>query len=122
MKKSIKTCCCLGLALFLALSGAREVNAADGHCGTVKVACGSPVANVPVESHLVYVAGKPVTCQKTKEMHLHTISCTGCGECCRHLDRAAVYAVLDRGDVTCKYLVGDACAVYPFRPLLFLGL
>lgn len=79
MKKSIKTCCCLGLALFLALSGAREVTAADGHCGTVKVACGSPVANVPVESHQVFYNGNVANCQKTKEMHLHTITCTGCG-------------------------------------------
>ena len=78
MKKSIKTCCCLGMALFLALSGVREVNAAD-HCGTTKVACGSWVANAPIESHRVYVDGNPVTCQRTKEIHLHTISCTGCG-------------------------------------------
>lgn len=79
MKKSIKTCCCLGLTLFLALSGAREVNAADGHCGTIKVSCGTPVANVPIESHQVYANGKIVACQRTKEICFHTISCTGCG-------------------------------------------
>ncbi len=78
MKKSIKTCCCLGLTLFLALSGAREVNAAD-HCGTTKVACGRWVANAPIESHLVYYNGSVENCQRTKEIHLHTISCTGCG-------------------------------------------
>lgn len=78
MKKSIKTCCCLGLALFLALSGTKEVNAAD-HCGTTKVTCGGLVANVTVESHKVYVGGVLVTCQKTEEKHFHTISCNGCG-------------------------------------------
>lgn len=78
MKKSIKTCCCLGLALFLALSGAREVNAAD-HCGTTRVGCGRWVANATIESHRVYENGNIVSCQRTKEMHLHTISCTGCG-------------------------------------------
>ena len=78
MKKSIKACCCLGLALFLALSGAKEVNAAD-HCGTTRVSCGQFVANATIESHRVYVAGNVVTCQRTKEIHLHTISCTGCG-------------------------------------------
>ena len=79
MKKSIKTCCCLGLALFLALGGAREVRAAD-HCGTTKVTCGGFVSNVSVESHKVHTAlGKVITCQKTEELHFHTISCTGCG-------------------------------------------
>ncbi|MBD5478958.1 MAG: hypothetical protein HDR14_06650 [Lachnospiraceae bacterium] len=78
MKKSIKTCCCLGLTLLLALSGAREVNAADGHCGTIKVSCGNKVADVAIEPHQVYVNGNIVACQRTKEMHLHTISCTGC--------------------------------------------
>lgn len=78
MKKSIKTCCCLGLALFLALSGVREVNAAD-HCGTTKVACGGFVDNVSIESHKVHTAlGKIITCQKTNELHFHTISCSGC--------------------------------------------
>lgn len=79
MKKSIKTCCCLGLTLFLALSGTKEVNAAD-HCGATKVSCGSWVANAPIESHkIIDASGETVTCQRTKEIHLHTISCTGCG-------------------------------------------
>ena len=104
MKKSIKTCCCLGLTLLLALSGAREVNAADGHCGTVKVACGSAVANVPVESHQVYVSSKPVTCQRTKEMHLHTISCTGCGAVLRS---NVVGTCIIKHTSTCPTEVGD---------------
>ncbi len=79
MKKSIKTCCCLGLTLFLALSGAREVNAAD-HCGTTRVSCGQVVANATVESHRIYDgSGNIIACHRTKEMHLHTISCSGCG-------------------------------------------
>lgn len=79
MKKSIKTCCCLGLTLFLALSGTKEVNAAD-HCGTIKVACGGPVANVSIESHKVRdSSGNTMTCQRTEEKHFHTISCDGCG-------------------------------------------
>lgn len=78
MKKSIKKFCCLGLALLLVLSGAREVNAAD-HCGTTKVTCGGLVANVSVESHKVYVNGTLVACQRTEEKHFHTISCNGCG-------------------------------------------
>ncbi len=81
MKKSFKKCCCLGLALFLVLGGAKEVSAADGHCGTVKVSCGRYVANVNMESHQVYInGGSIVGCQRTQEMHLHTISCNGCGE------------------------------------------
>lgn len=79
MKKSIKKFCCLGLALFLVLSGTKEVKAAD-HCGTTKVTCGGLVANVTVESHKVLDRrGTTVTCQKTEEKHFHTISCNGCG-------------------------------------------
>ena len=78
MKKSIKIYCCLGLALFLALGGAREVRAAD-HCGTTKVTCGGFVGNVSMESHQVYKEGGLVNCQRTQELHFHTISCNGCG-------------------------------------------
>ncbi len=48
MKKSFKKCCCLGLALFLVLGGAKEANAADGHCGAIKVTCGGLAANVSI--------------------------------------------------------------------------
>lgn len=79
MKKSFKKCCCLGLALFLVLGGAKEVSAAD-HCGTVKVTCGALVDNVSIDSHKVYNKyGNLVTCQRTRELHFHTISCNGCG-------------------------------------------
>ncbi len=79
MKKSIKKCCCLGLALFLTLGGAGEVNAAD-HCGTTKVTCGGLVDNVSIESHQFHDRnGNIVTCQRRKELHFHTISCNGCG-------------------------------------------
>lgn len=78
MKKSIKKFCCLGLALFLVLSGTKEVNAAD-HCGTTKVTCGGLVANVSGESHQIYTGQGTKTCYRTKELHFHTISCNGCG-------------------------------------------
>lgn len=80
MRKSLKKCCCFWLALFLALSGAKEVNAADGHCGTIKVTCGGLMANASTEPHPVYLSNGTIkTCQRTNEMHFHTISCTGCG-------------------------------------------
>lgn len=79
MKKSFKNCCCLGLALLLVLGGAKEVNAADGHCGTIKVTCGGLAANVSIEPHKVHtVMGKIIVCQRTQEQHFHTIFCTGC--------------------------------------------
>lgn len=45
-------------------------------------------------------------------------TCDQCGECCRHLDRSAVYAELNRGDGVCIYLAGDMCSIYENRPLL----
>lgn len=44
--------------------------------------------------------------------------CDKCGCCCRHLDRSELYAELDRGDGTCKYLAGNLCSIYEERPLL----
>ncbi|MEE1249180.1 MAG: YkgJ family cysteine cluster protein [Lachnospiraceae bacterium] len=44
--------------------------------------------------------------------------CTGCGECCRNLDKSDIYQELDRGDGTCKYLDGNKCSIYSERPLL----
>lgn len=40
-----------------------------------------------------------------------------CGQCCRHLNLSNVYSDLDRGDGTCKFLVGNLCAIYDRRPL-----
>ena len=44
--------------------------------------------------------------------------CDRCGACCRHLDISKLYAELDRGDGTCKYLSGNLCSIYEKRPLL----
>ncbi len=43
--------------------------------------------------------------------------CSSCGECCRNLDKSPLYKDLDRGDGTCKYLVGNKCSIYDKRPL-----
>lgn len=43
--------------------------------------------------------------------------CSACGECCRNLDKSPLYKDLDRGDGTCKYLVGNKCSIYDKRPL-----
>lgn len=43
--------------------------------------------------------------------------CDKCGECCRNLKGVSVYADLDRGDGTCKYLKGNLCTIYNERPL-----
>lgn len=43
--------------------------------------------------------------------------CDGCGCCCRNLDKSELYSDLDRGDGTCRYLVGNMCSVYDTRPL-----
>ena len=32
--------------------------------------------------------------------------CDVCGHCCRNLDKSPIYLELDKGDGTCKYLVG----------------
>lgn len=45
-------------------------------------------------------------------------SCDQCGSCCRNLDKSDLYAWLDRGDGTCKYLSGNQCSIYGNRPLL----
>lgn len=44
--------------------------------------------------------------------------CDKCGECCRNLDKSEIYKSLDRGDGICKYLRGNLCSIYDFRPLL----
>lgn len=44
--------------------------------------------------------------------------CSGCGECCRNLNKSQLYEALDRGDGICKYLDGDRCSIYNNRPLL----
>lgn len=44
--------------------------------------------------------------------------CERCGCCCRNLDKSSIYASLDRGDGTCKYLKGNDCSIYQERPLL----
>lgn len=44
--------------------------------------------------------------------------CDMCGECCKNLDKSPIYSELDKGDGTCKYLVGNLCSIYDNRPLL----
>lgn len=44
--------------------------------------------------------------------------CDMCGECCRNLDKSPLYAELDRGDGTCRYLEGNLCSIYENRPVL----
>lgn len=43
--------------------------------------------------------------------------CDKCGLCCRNLNLSEIYADLDRGDGTCKYLQGNLCSIYEKRPL-----
>lgn len=44
--------------------------------------------------------------------------CSQCGACCRNLHLSALYAELDRGDGTCRYLKDNLCSIYQDRPLL----
>lgn len=44
--------------------------------------------------------------------------CDQCGLCCRNLQLSSIYHELDRGDGTCRYLVGNQCSIYNERPLL----
>lgn len=44
--------------------------------------------------------------------------CDACGACCRNLQQSSLYAELDRGDGTCRYLSGNVCSIYEERPLL----
>lgn len=44
--------------------------------------------------------------------------CNQCGLCCKNLTLSPVYAELDRGDGTCKYLKDNLCSIYNDRPLL----
>ncbi|GAA6385800.1 hypothetical protein LAWASA_3228 [Lawsonibacter asaccharolyticus] len=44
--------------------------------------------------------------------------CDRCGACCRNLRKSKLYAELDRGDGTCRYLAGNLCSIYENRPLL----
>lgn len=43
-------------------------------------------------------------------------NCEQCGCCCRHVDKSEIYSDLDRGDGVCKYLEGNLCSVYEYRP------
>lgn len=44
--------------------------------------------------------------------------CDKCGKCCRNLNKSSIYAELDSGNGTCKYLDGNLCSIYEKRPLL----
>lgn len=44
--------------------------------------------------------------------------CSKCGECCRNLDKSPLYAELDSGNGVCRYLKGNLCSIYEYRPLL----
>lgn len=44
--------------------------------------------------------------------------CDKCGECCRQLNKSSAYAMLDRGDGTCKYLKDNLCQIYDQRPII----
>lgn len=46
-----------------------------------------------------------------------SFECDKCGECCRNLNMSDIYADLDSGDGTCKYLNGNLCSIYSERPL-----
>ena len=46
-----------------------------------------------------------------------SFKCLKCGECCRNLNLSKIYADLDSGDGTCKYLTGNLCGIYDSRPL-----
>lgn len=41
--------------------------------------------------------------------------CDRCGACCRNLRKSKLYAELDRGDGTCRYLAGNLCSIYENR-------
>lgn len=53
--------------------------------------------------------------QKMNNEDVH-FPCTGCGECCRHINRVEQLAVYDRGDGVCIYLSGNLCSIYKDRP------
>lgn len=44
--------------------------------------------------------------------------CDQCGICCRNLDKSPVYNYLNRGDGTCRYLIGNLCSIYENRPII----
>lgn len=44
--------------------------------------------------------------------------CDRCGNCCRNLHKSVLYANLDIGNGTCKYLKENLCSIYDERPLL----
>lgn len=43
--------------------------------------------------------------------------CDSCGCCCRNIYKSELYIDLNKGDGTCKYLVGNLCSIYENRPL-----
>lgn len=45
-------------------------------------------------------------------------SCDKCGNCCRSLRFSDVYKDLDNGQGVCKYLCGNLCSIYEYRPLI----
>jgi Fe-S-cluster containining protein len=45
-------------------------------------------------------------------------SCDKCGKCCKNLNKSPVYADLDIGNGTCRYLNANLCSIYNKRPLL----
>ncbi len=84
MKKSMKQCVCIGLALCMFWAGAGEANAAHGTgCNSqlYKVVCGSHAGYASPGSHEVYVTanGTYTICQRTDEVKFHNIVCTSCG-------------------------------------------
>lgn len=44
--------------------------------------------------------------------------CDMCASCCKNLDKSNIYAELDSGNGTCKYLNNNKCTIYNNRPLL----
>ncbi len=84
-RKILKKAAMFGLTVVL-LTGTSNVALAAEHvgaCGATgrSVYCGSLLQNVGDGSHLVYITsnGTRVTCNKTKELHYHTIKYSGCG-------------------------------------------
>ncbi len=75
----------IGLTFILTFGMSSVAYAAShiGACGATGrvVYCGSFLQNTSDGTHVLYTTnnGTKVTCNKTREMHLHTLKCAGCG-------------------------------------------
>lgn len=83
MKRIMKQCVCIGLALCMFWAGAGEASAAhaEGCNSTLKrVICGTHLGYASAGDHTLYVTanGTTVTCHMTEEIKLHDVRCTSC--------------------------------------------